>query len=97
MKEKGFKEMLKSWWQGFNFNGTYSFILTEKLKALKTNLKIWNKDVFGKVGVNKRLALDRVSFWDDQERLRALSGLELEARKEDKEDFKKWHLWRKFL
>ena len=97
MKEKGFKEMLKSWWQGFNFNGTYSFILTEKLKALKTNLKIWNKDVFGKVGVNKRLALDRVSFWDDQERLRALSRLELEARKEDKEDFKKWHLWRKFL
>ena len=53
--------------------------------------------MFGKVGVNKRLALDRVSFWDDQERLRALSGLELEARKEDKEDFKKWHLWRKFL
>ena len=65
MKEKGFKEMLKSWWQGFNFNGTYSFILTEKLKALKTNLKIWNKDVFGKVGVNKRLALDKVSFWHD--------------------------------
>ena len=60
MKEKGFKEMLKGWWQGFNFNGTYSLILTKKLKALKTNLKIWNKDVFGKVGVNKRLALDKV-------------------------------------
>ncbi|RVW92610.1 hypothetical protein CK203_039397 [Vitis vinifera] len=49
MKEKGFKEMLKGWWQGFNFSGSYSFILTEKLKALKTNLKIWNKDVFRKV------------------------------------------------
>ncbi|RVW36183.1 hypothetical protein CK203_100357 [Vitis vinifera] len=49
MKEKGFKEMLKDWWQGFNFSGSYSFILTEKLKALKTNLKIWNKDVFRKV------------------------------------------------
>ena len=48
--------------------------------------------MFGKVGVNKRLALDRVSFWDDQERLRALSGLELEARKEVREDFKKWAL-----
>ena len=28
MKEKRFKEMLKAWWQGFNFNGSYSFILT---------------------------------------------------------------------
>ena len=29
--------------------------------------------MFGKVEVNKRLALDIVSFWDDQERLRALN------------------------
>ena len=32
--------MLKGWWQGFNFSGSYSFILTEKLKALKNNSKI---------------------------------------------------------
>ena len=74
LKEEGFKEMLKDWWQGFNFSGSYSFILTEKLKALKNNLKIWNKEVFEKVGVNKRLAVDRVSFWDDQEQLRVLNG-----------------------
>ena len=62
LKEEGFKELLKSWWQGFNFNGSCSLILAAKLKALKTNLKIWNNDVFGKVGVNKSLALDKVSF-----------------------------------
>ena len=62
MKKEGFKELLKSWWQGFNFSRSYSFILAKKLKALKTNLKTWNKDVFGKVGVNKRLALDKVAF-----------------------------------
>lgn len=62
MKKKGFKELLKGWWQGFNFSRSYSFILAEKLKALKTNLKTWNKDVFGKVGVNKRLALNKVAF-----------------------------------
>ena len=65
LKEE-FKELLKIWWQGFNFNGSYDFILVTKLKALKTNLKIWNKDVFGKVGVDKSLALDNVHFWDDQ-------------------------------
>ncbi|XP_059597084.1 uncharacterized protein LOC132254750 [Vitis vinifera] len=64
----------------------------EKLKALKVILKSWNKDVFGKVGVNKRLALDKVDFWDNQEKRRILSMEELEARKEAKGDFEKWVL-----
>ncbi|RVW77035.1 Guanine nucleotide exchange factor SPIKE 1 [Vitis vinifera] len=36
------------------------------------------------------MALGRVSFWDDQERQRTLNEQELEARKEAKEEFKKW-------
>ena len=63
LKEKGFKDLLKGWWQSLRFNGSFSFILVEKLKALKAILKYWNKDVFGKVGVNKKLALDKVGFW----------------------------------
>ena len=62
------------------------------MKALKVILKSWNKDVFGKVGVNKRLALDKVDFWDNQEKRRILSMEELEARKEAKGDFEKWVL-----
>ena len=42
------------------------------------------------MGVNLRMALDKVSFWDDQERQRALNKQELEARKEVREEFKKW-------
>ncbi|RVW54967.1 Transposon TX1 uncharacterized 149 kDa protein [Vitis vinifera] len=90
LKEEGFKELLRGWWQGFNCSGSYSFVLSEKLKALKVKLKNWNKEVFGKVGVNLRMALGRVSFWDDQERQRTLNEQELEARKEAKEEFKKW-------
>ncbi|RVW13055.1 Transposon TX1 uncharacterized 149 kDa protein [Vitis vinifera] len=76
------------------------FVLAKKLKALKAILKTWNKDVFGKVGVNKRLALDKVNFWDSQEKLRSLLVEELEVRKEAKGDFEKWVLmeeisWRK--
>ncbi|RVX11146.1 hypothetical protein CK203_013338 [Vitis vinifera] len=71
LKEEGFKELLRGWW--FNYSGSYSFILIEKLKALKIKLKNWNKEVFGKVGVNMRVALDKVSFWDDQERQRVLN------------------------
>ena len=42
--------------------------------------------------MNKSLALDKVSYWDSQEKLRSLSMEELEARKEAKEGFKKWAL-----
>ena len=92
LKEEGFKYLLKSWWQGFNFNSSYSFVLTKKLKALKTNLKLWNKDVFGKIVVNKLLALEKVSFWDEQEKSRELTLEEVDARKEAREDYKKWVL-----
>ncbi|RVX06893.1 hypothetical protein CK203_015021 [Vitis vinifera] len=63
LKEEGFKELLKELVARFNFSGSYSFVLSEKLKALKVKLKNWNKEVFGKVGVNLRMALDKVSFW----------------------------------
>ena len=42
--------------------------------------------------MNKKLALDKVAFWDAQEKLRPLSMEELEARKEAKGDFEKWAL-----
>ena len=40
LKEEGVDNLLKRWWQGFNFNGSFNFILAKKLKALKSNLKI---------------------------------------------------------
>ncbi|RVW91675.1 LINE-1 reverse transcriptase-like [Vitis vinifera] len=92
LQEEGFKDLLGGWWQGLRFSGSFSFILAEKLKALKVILKSWNKEVFGKVGVNKKLALDKVDFWDNQEKGRVLSMEELEARKEAKENFEKWVL-----
>lgn len=59
------------------------------MKALKSSLKTWNKEVFGKVGVNKTLALEKVSFWDEQEKSRELYMEKVEARKEAREEFKK--------
>ncbi|RVW38201.1 hypothetical protein CK203_116611 [Vitis vinifera] len=35
LKEEGFKEVLKKWWEGIQVSGSTNFILTEKLKALK--------------------------------------------------------------
>ena len=53
LKEKGFRDLIKGWCQGLSFRGSSSFILSQKLKALKACLKVWNRKVFGRVETNK--------------------------------------------
>ena len=38
-------------------SGKASFRLASKLKVLKQKIKNWNRDVFGRLEVNKNLAL----------------------------------------
>ena len=35
LKEDSFKDLLRSWWMGFQFRGSFSFTLSEKLNALR--------------------------------------------------------------
>ncbi|XP_026419559.1 uncharacterized protein LOC113315502 [Papaver somniferum] len=44
-----FMDSLKRWWSSFNFTGTPSSVMWNKLQALKTKLKEWNKVVFGRL------------------------------------------------
>ncbi|RVW28024.1 hypothetical protein CK203_111270 [Vitis vinifera] len=64
LKVEGFKDLLKMWWEGDNFSGSLSFILVAKLKALKSKLKEWNRDVFGRVEAGKDLALNQFETLD---------------------------------
>ena len=68
LKVEGFKDLLKSWWEGDNFSGSLGFILAAKLKALKSKLKEWNRDVFGRVEARNDLALNQVDYWDAKEK-----------------------------
>ena len=92
LKYEGFKEILKGWWQDLQFHGSFSFIISSKLKALKGLLKIWNREVFGKVEYQKKDALRRASYWDELEKERVLSLEEVEERVKAKDDFKRWAL-----
>ena len=92
LKHEGFKEILKGWWQDLQFHGSFSFIISSKLRALKGLLKIWNREVFGKVEYQKKDALRRASYWDELEKERVLSLEEVEERVKAKDDFKRWAL-----
>ena len=92
LKFEGFKEILKGWWQNLQFYGSFSFILTAKLKALNGILKAWNREVFSKVETNKNDALSRVTFRDDLEKERGIGLEEFEDSAKAKDDFKNWAL-----
>ena len=61
LKVEGFKDLVRKWWSCYNFSGSYNHILACKLKALKQDLKVWNREVFGNVSLNKNVALRLVS------------------------------------
>ncbi|RVW39723.1 LINE-1 reverse transcriptase-like [Vitis vinifera] len=92
LKSEGFKEVMRQWWEGIQVNGSASFILTEKLKALKPLLRSWNKEVFGQIDLEKQKAWNLIEYWDKEEMVRSLSIEEEEVRKEARELYKKWAL-----
>ena len=49
LKDEGFVERVRSWWDSYNILGAPSFVLANKLKFLKNDLKKWNVEVFGNV------------------------------------------------
>ena len=42
-------DRVRSWWKSYQFQGVPSFVLANKLKILKNDLKRWNVEVFGHV------------------------------------------------
>ncbi|RVW52909.1 hypothetical protein CK203_110630 [Vitis vinifera] len=69
-----------------------------KEKGFKEKVQAWwNRLEFGKVEVNKAMALNQVDFWDKVELTQPLSVQEVDARSGAKEDFKKWVLLEEIL
>ena len=91
LKAERFKNLMSDWWQSIEVRGSGSYML-EKSKALKAKLRIWNREVFGKVEERKRLALVKVAYWDAVETQRLLSLKEMEEKVVALEDFKLWAL-----
>ena len=50
-------DQVRQWWGSYQFQGSPRYVLANKLKALKTDLKKWNVESFGNVAVKK------TQFW----------------------------------
>ncbi len=64
LQAEGFGEMVKGWWDSYQFEGTPSFILAKKLKAFKLALKKWNYEVFGHVGHKRQQLMAELNQFD---------------------------------
>jgi hypothetical protein len=80
LKEAGFVDKVQSWWSGYAFTGTLSFVLASKLKALKEDLKQWNKVTFGDVHYKKACRMRDILDLDVKEGWEGLSVAEINLR-----------------
>ena len=76
LKSEGFVEKVQGWWLGYSFNGSPNRVLARKMKALKEDLKAWNRNVFDDVGLKKSRAMDDILILDEKEFQGVLSSAE---------------------
>ena len=72
LKDEGFIERVRSWWESYNVLGALSFVLANKLKLLKNDLKKWNVEVFGNAEDRMRKLWQELSDLEMIEDSRAL-------------------------
>jgi hypothetical protein len=76
MKATDFMERVEGWWGSYQFDGTPSFILAKKLRALRTGLKKWNEEVFGNVLIKKNALFNELHVLESIAEYRALTNEE---------------------
>jgi hypothetical protein len=81
LKDEGFVDKVRSWWSSFSFMGSPSFILAKRLRALKGEIKRWNREVFGNVGARNKAWVEELELLDRFEEVRRLFEEEKERRR----------------
>ena len=69
-------DKVRGWWDSYDFHGSPSFVLTNKLKALKMDLKKWNKEEFRCVVERINSLVASIKVLEEVEESRVLNGAE---------------------
>ena len=79
LKDEGFLERVSSWWETYLFQRTPSFSLANKLKMLKLDLKRWNVEEFGNIGLRVQ------NLWKDFNELEVIEDDRVPSVEESRE------------
>jgi hypothetical protein len=80
LQDVGFVDRVAAWWSSYSFTGPPSLVLARKLKALKEDLKQWNYQVFGNVGLKQQQLFCDLEVLDRKESCGGLSSPERDLR-----------------
>uniref|UniRef100_A0A2N9EUU7 Reverse transcriptase domain-containing protein n=1 Tax=Fagus sylvatica TaxID=28930 RepID=A0A2N9EUU7_FAGSY len=89
LRSEGFHNRVQQWWNSYLYNGSPSYILIQKLKSLKVDLRRWNKEIFGDVNLRKNDLQAQIQDLDLVEETRTLSVEEGVIKENLKADFEK--------
>ena len=67
LAKPGFKGMVKEKWGSYLVQGNSMSILKDKLKLLKADIRVWNKEVFGCMESNKKNIEAEIEELDDKD------------------------------
>ena len=85
-----FHNLIADRWANLEIRGTKSYVLMEKMKALKAILRSWNKETFSRLEKRKKEALQRVAHWDNIECVRPLSQEETVEKASTVKEYQNW-------
>lgn len=83
----GFIDLVRGWWEAQEVCGPPGQRFCLKLKGLRENLRIWNKDVFGNIQTKKTYCLEKIQCWDRLEEEGELDEDQRNSRKADREEY----------
>uniref|UniRef100_A0A2N9IB59 Uncharacterized protein n=1 Tax=Fagus sylvatica TaxID=28930 RepID=A0A2N9IB59_FAGSY len=89
LKSEGFHNRVHQWWNSYLYNGSPSYVLIQKLKSLKMDLRRWNKEIFGDVNLRKNDLQIQIQDLDLVEETRPLSVEEGVTKENLKAEFEK--------
>ncbi|GFY91209.1 hypothetical protein Acr_07g0014050 [Actinidia rufa] len=76
LQVKGFRELVRKWWEGYEVLGSPSHRLAWKLRLLKEDLKRWNREVFGRVETSLATLTEELQALESKIHFPGLSDVE---------------------
>uniref|UniRef100_A0A2N9EFE5 Reverse transcriptase domain-containing protein n=1 Tax=Fagus sylvatica TaxID=28930 RepID=A0A2N9EFE5_FAGSY len=80
LKAEGFVDKVRGWWEAYVFEGSSSYVMASKLKALKLDLKQWNAQEFGNIAYQQQGILHSLHVIETLAETRSLSEEEKAAK-----------------
>ncbi|GLT46628.1 hypothetical protein SLA2020_203720 [Shorea laevis] len=80
LQHENFEDFVKDKWSSFEVEGRGGVKLKEKLKKLKQELKIWNREVFGHIEKNIEEAKEEINRLDEKGEVEQLADVQVAKR-----------------